>query len=160
MGLVGQWVQNIRTLRILGWVSEFEKKILKVREFETENRLMMLTNSQTMNSISSSITFIINIVAVISYLSVTNNRMSSGTLLALLWIIGIFLTKPFRQMPWFFTFLFDSWTSLRRVNLFLRLKNIDHVKRAQEIHKIDLLDQAPPDLIVQNLNLEINFLGD
>ncbi len=155
MGLVGQWVQNIRTLRILGWVSEFEKKILKVREFETLNRLSMLTNGQTMNSISSSITFIINIVAVISFLSVTNNKMSSGTLLALLWIIGIFLTKPFRQMPWFFTFLFDSWTSLRRVNLFLRLKNIEHVQRAQEIHKIDLLDQAPPDLIIQNLNLEI-----
>jgi ATP-binding cassette subfamily B multidrug efflux pump len=52
-GLVNEWIQNIRILRILGWVGAFEKKIFTKREEETQNRLRMVTNGQFMSSISS-----------------------------------------------------------------------------------------------------------
>ena len=53
----------------------------------------------------------------------TKQQVTGGELLALLWIVGIFLTRPFRQMPWFFTFAFDSWTSLKRLEEFFSIKN-------------------------------------
>lgn len=123
IGLVNEWVQNIRTIRILGWTRHFEKNIFDKREVETRNRVLMVTNGQVMNSISSSITFFINIVALGSLIFYSKHSLTSGELLALLWIVGIFLTRPFRQMPWFFTFAFDSWTSLKRLEQFFATKN-------------------------------------
>lgn len=123
IGLVNEWVQNIRTIRILGWTVHFEKNIYEKRVVETRNRVMMVTNGQTMNAISSSITFVLNVVALGSLIFYSNHAMTSGELLALLWIVAIFLTRPFRQMPWFFTFAFDSWTSLRRLEEFFATQN-------------------------------------
>ncbi|MFS4457682.1 ABC transporter ATP-binding protein [Bdellovibrio sp. HCB2-146] len=123
IGLVNEWIQNIRTIRILGWTVHFEKNIFAKREIETKNRVLMVTNGQVMNAISSSITFMLNVVALGSLVLHTKHTITSGELLALLWIVGIFLTRPFRQMPWFFTFAFDSWTSLRRLEEFFATKN-------------------------------------
>ena len=53
-GLVNEWIQNIRILRILGWVESFEKKIFKKRKEETLNRLQMLTNGQFMSILNIS----------------------------------------------------------------------------------------------------------
>lgn len=123
IALVNEWVQNIRTLRILGWTSDFEKSIFDKRKGETINRVRMVTNGQVMNSVSSSITFVLNVVALVSLIYFSKHRVTGGELMALLWIVGVFLTRPFRQMPWFFTFAFDSWTSLTRLEDFLRVKN-------------------------------------
>ena len=123
IGLVNEWVQNIRTIRILGWTVHFEKNIYDKRVVETRNRVLMVTNGQAMNAISSSITFVLNVVALGSLVFYSKHTMTSGELLALLWIVGIFLTRPFRQMPWFFTFAFDSWTSLRRLEEFFATQN-------------------------------------
>ncbi|MCX7979043.1 MAG: ABC transporter transmembrane domain-containing protein, partial [Bdellovibrionaceae bacterium] len=68
LGYVNEWIQNIRTLRILGWVPAFEERIFSVRRAETENRVRMVTNGQLMNAISSTITFILNVVALTSAL--------------------------------------------------------------------------------------------
>lgn len=123
IGLVNEWVQNIRTIRILGWIHHFEKNIFAKRIIETKNRITMVTNGQVMNAVSSSITFILNLVALGTLVFFSKHEITSGELLALLWIVGIFLTRPFRQMPWFFTFAFDSWTSLKRLENFLNTKN-------------------------------------
>lgn len=123
IALVNEWIQNIRTIRILGWLSYFEKNIFAKRQVETENRVIMVTNGQMMNSISTSITFVLNVVTLASLIYYTKRDVTSGELLTLLWIVGVFLTRPFRQMPWFFTFAFDSWTSLQRLENFLRIKN-------------------------------------
>ena len=45
--------------------------------------------------------------------------VTPGELFALLWILGVFLTRPFRQTPWIFTFTLDSISSLRRVAAYL-----------------------------------------
>jgi ABC-type multidrug transport system fused ATPase/permease subunit len=155
IGLVSEWIQNIRTLRILGWVENFEDKIFQVRKVETVNRIRMVTNGQAMNSISSSVTFLLNLTALGSLIYLSNQPVTTGTLLALLWIIGVFLTRPFRQMPWFFTFLFDSWTSLKRVSDFLSLQNSEAQKRAGEFQKLQAVTSAELALSIQNLNLNI-----
>ncbi|MGZ3749581.1 MAG: ABC transporter transmembrane domain-containing protein, partial [Pseudobdellovibrionaceae bacterium] len=123
IALVNEWIQNIRTIRILGWLSLFEKNIFIKRELETANRVAMVTNGQIMNSISTSITFVLNVVTLVSLIYYSKRQVTSGELLALLWIVGVFLTRPFRQMPWFFTFGFDSWTSLQRLESFLKITN-------------------------------------
>lgn len=155
IGLVNEWIQNIRTLRILGWIHAFEQKIFRVRQIETVNRIRMVTNGQAMNSISSSVTFILNLVAVISLVKLSDQQVTTGTLMALLWIIGVFLTRPFRQMPWFFMFMFDSWTSLKRVDSFLNLKNFEAHVRPSEFVKVRPLANTGTALSVKNLNLSI-----
>ena len=155
IGIVNEWVQNMRTLRILGWVEAYEEKIFSVRRVETLNRIRMVTNGQAMNSISSSVTFILNLTALITVVYWSDAHVTTGTLMGLLWIVGIFLTRPFRQMPWFFTFLFDSWTSLKRVDQFLSLKNQDAHVRPENFLKIKSLAAPEPALSVHNLNLSI-----
>lgn len=123
LGFVNEWVQNIRTLRILGWVEIIEQKIINKREVETRNRVRMVTNGQVMNSISTSFTFIVNIVTLSLLVMYYKRDLSPGEIFALLWILGVFLTRPFRQMPWFFTFAFDAATSIARIETFLSAKN-------------------------------------
>lgn len=122
-GLVNEWVQNIRTLRILGWMTAFEDTIFDKRVVETENRVRMVTNGQLMNSVSTSVTFALNIATLGSLTWWNSQTLTPGEILALLWILGVFLTRPFRQMPWFFTFMFDAWTSLRRLQQFIDTAN-------------------------------------
>ncbi len=118
-GLVNEWIQNIRLLRILGWVESFERKIFAKREEETVNRVRMVTNGQMMGAFGSSINFFMNLVAVITLVSVKGAAATPGDYFALLWIFGVFLSRPFRQVPWIFTFTFDGWTSIKRVEAFL-----------------------------------------
>lgn len=155
VGLVNEWVQNIRALRILSWVEAFESKIFQVRKVETFNRLLMVTNGQTMNSISSSVSFLLNLTALVSLIYMTPTPITTGTLLALLWIVGVFLTRPFRQLPWFFTFLFDSWTSMKRLEAYFALENRNDQQRSPEFHKLQSLAGSEIALKIQNLNLKI-----
>lgn len=156
IALVNEWIQNIRTIRILGWLNYFEKNIFNKRQVETENRVYMVTNGQVMNSISTSITFVLNVVTLGSLIYYSKRQVTGGELLALLWIVGVFLTRPFRQMPWFFTFGFDSWTSLQRLESFLRVENETPAKRPAEALAAPvgaLTDSLALD--VRNLNLAI-----
>ncbi len=157
IALVNEWIQNIRTIRILGWISYFEKNIFSKRQIETTNRIGMVTNGQTMNAVASSITFVLNIVALSSFIYYSNNTMTGGDLLALLWIVGVFLTRPFRQMPWFFTFGFDAWTSVQRLESFLNIRNANQKLANEEASKEPLSVAAPSEIAldVQNLNLQI-----
>jgi len=119
-GLVSEWVQNIRTLRILGWVESAEKRIFALRRRETENRKKMVTNGQVMNSIASSATFGLNLLAILLLLRIRRAsggdvNPTPGELLSLLWILGVFLARPLRQLPWMIVMTFDALSSLRRL---------------------------------------------
>ncbi len=154
IGLVNEWVQNIRTLRILSWLPYFENKIFQVRRTETTNRIKMVTNGQIMNAISSTVTFALNVVTLGSIVFFSTEKLTPGEMMALLWILTVFLTRPFRQMPWFFTFAFDSWTSLKRLSHFLETQ-------ADEKHFSGSSAEKTPDssalaLKVTGLNLKIN----
>lgn len=123
--LVNEWLQNIRTLKILNWVPAFETRIFNMRERETLNRIRMVTNGQIMNSITSHAPFLFNIVAGSVLVLVQNRTLTAGEIWAVFWILGLFLNRPLRQLPWFFTFAFDSLTSSRRLQSFFNLKSFD-----------------------------------
>lgn len=118
-GLVGEWIQNMRLLRVLGWMESYERRIFAKRIEETANRIDMVTNGQMMGAIGSSISFFINLTGIATVVYLRDGETSPGELLAMLWIFGVFLARPFRAIPWIFTFLLDALTSLRRVESFL-----------------------------------------
>jgi ABC-type multidrug transport system fused ATPase/permease subunit len=168
VGIVNEWIQSIRLLRILGWTESFERKIFQKREEETANRITMVTNGQFMNAYGSSINFLINLAA-IAFLVFVKDRegfagaesggrsvVSPGELFALLWIFGVFLQRSFRQLPWFFTFLLDSATSFRRLERhFARPSDAGSFALRQE--KLSTLPKSEPlSLQVKGLNLSIN----
>ncbi len=155
-GLVSEWIQNMRTLRILGWIDYFESKIFKVRVIETQNRIEMVTNGQFMNAWSSSINYVLNFVLILWALKYRGTPVTSGEILSLLWIVGVFLTRPFRQLPWFFTFVFDSWTSIKRLAFFFETENSRSPFRTYNARERPLLDLSQPAISVKNLNLVIN----
>lgn len=150
LGLANEWVQNIRTLRILGWTEIFEFKIIQKRILETENRVSMVTNGQLMNSITTTFTFLLNVSTIGLMVFYYKRTLSPGEMFALLWILGVFLTRPFRQMPWFFTFAFDSATSISRIEDFLNLKN-KFLHRYPEL----ISEDRKEILVLEKLQLEI-----
>jgi ATP-binding cassette, subfamily B, multidrug efflux pump len=130
MGLVNEWIQNMKSLKILNWISAFENKIILKRKEETINRILMVTNGQIMNSFSASITFWLNLFVLI-FILITSTSMTStidkSHLLILLWVMGIFLARPLRQLPWLLTMMFDALTSVNRLYDYYKLKNIESV---------------------------------
>lgn len=149
MGLVNEWIQNIRGLKILNWIEGFENKIIRKRREETTNRVAMVTNGQVMNSISSSINFWLNLSILSFFIWFTDRQLSKSDIIALLWVTSVFLSRPLRQLPWFFTFVFDAWTSFKRLGEFLGLTNQDfQIKSQIPKNKNSLLE-------IENLSLQI-----
>ncbi len=151
MGLVNEWIQNIRGLKILNWIEGFESKIIKKRREETNNRLAMVTNGQIMNSISSSVTFWLNLMVLVFFVWIEPRPLSKVELIALLWVTTVFLARPLRQLPWFFTFIFDAWTSFRRLADFMDLKNQDEII----LHPFESFSENVK-VKIENLRLTIN----
>lgn len=149
MGLVNEWIQNIRGLKTLNWIEGFENKIIKKRREETVNRIHMLTNGQVMNSISSSVTFWLNLSMLGFFIWYYDKSFTKADLISLLWVTTVFLSRPLRQLPWFFTFVFDAWTSYKRLADFLNLQNQNEFI----LSKV----KTEPELIleIENLNLQI-----
>ncbi len=168
-GLVNEWIQNIRLLRILGWIESYEKKIFRKREEETLNRIKMVTNGQMMGAFGSSINFFMNLAAVATLARLKGSAATPGDYFALLWIFGVFLSRPFRQVPWIFTFTFDGWTSIKRIEGFLRRHtgSMDELRdvfalasaRQNELHPAGLgkrtVQKSPQGMVVKGLNLKI-----
>lgn len=142
MGLVNEWIQNIKNLRIANWSAAYEKIIIKKRVEETDNRIAMVTNGQLMNSFSSSITFWLNL-AVLTYFIIHNiESVKKEDILILIWVVGVFLARPLRQLPWLLTFYFDAKTSYHRLMDFYSIVNQEPVIKK---------DFTPPELRNQNL---------
>ncbi len=151
MGLVNEWIQNIKSLKILNWINAFESKILKKRKEETHNRILMVTNGQIMNSFSASITFWLNLFVLIFILYTNSQHLDKSQLLILLWVMGIFLARPLRQLPWLLTMMFDALTSVNRLYDYYKLKNIDSVfQTTKQMHSNTVLE-------IKNLNLTMHL---
>ncbi|MFN8946076.1 MAG: ABC transporter ATP-binding protein [Pseudobdellovibrionaceae bacterium] len=165
IGIVNEWIQNIRLLKVLSWLHAYEKMIFDVRKIETKNRVSMVSNGQSMNAITSSITFFLNLFVLYLFLKSHPGEISAGTVFALFWVVGVFLSRPFRQMPWFFTFLFDSWTSTQRVRNFFDLENSNPEKskelsyefkqKAKEPETVNFIPEAETAIQISNLNLNL-----
>lgn len=163
MGLVNEWIQNIRGLKTLNWIEGFENKIIKKRREETVNRIHMLTNGQVMNTISSSIMFILNLAMLGFFIWFYDKSFSKADIISLLWVTTVFLSRPLRQLPWFFTFVFDAWTSFKRLAEFLNLENQPEVvksyARTDENHILEVKNlnlQIAGRELLKNINLDIS----
>ncbi|MCK6597802.1 MAG: ABC transporter permease, partial [Bdellovibrionaceae bacterium] len=156
LGIVNEWVQNIRTLRILGWTEIFEFKIIQKRILETDNRVKMVTNGQIMNSVTTTATFFINVCTLGTLVCFSKKILTPGEIFSLLWILGVFLTRPFRQMPWFFTFAFDASTSIKRLESFFKISNLVD-PQIPEVVAPQLKEQ---NLAIQVKGLKLNILND
>ncbi|MCS6837810.1 MAG: ABC transporter ATP-binding protein/permease [Bdellovibrionaceae bacterium] len=156
LGFITEWIQNIRTIRMMNWMPYFENKIHKARFVEANNRLAMLKNGQTMNTISSSMTFIIS-----GYLIWRQHNLSAGNIMAIFWIVSIYLTRPFRHFPWFLTNAIDAWTSTKRIAEILRIPTSENTINESPdsfLQSIGLQNTTTivPSITVTNLNLTIN----
>ena len=158
-GIVNEWVQNIRALRILGWIDRFEKKIFTKREEETDNRVAMVTNGQAMNALASSVTFFINICGVASLIYIQGRTLEPGVLLALFWVFGVFLVRPFRQFPWFFVFCLDGFSSVKRIQAYLSSSDIGEEEEREAMTTEPISLRGPRGLKVEGLNSTINGLN-
>lgn len=173
-GLVAEWIQNIRTLRILGWIKPIEAKIFKVRKRETKNRLGMLTNGQVMNAFANTGTYLLNILSIILLVNIrksTHELPTAGELLSLLWILGVFLARPLRQFPWSIVISMDAFSSIMRMQRALQLPVMQpqvtdgftscaEPNTALEIIGLNLDSDEKP--LLRNINLHIQkgeFIG-
>ncbi len=133
---VADWILNIRSLRILGWMPFMEKRILGIRERETRNRIQMVTNGQALNSVATTSTYVLNILAVVFLLAETNrigSQVTAGDALGLMWVMNVFLMRPIRMLPWTIVIGIDAFTSLRRLQNALNLE----IKTARVLENVD-----------------------
>lgn len=153
-GLVNEWIQNVRALRALGWMTAFERKIFKKRIEETDNRLAMVANGQTMAAMGASIGFLLNLAGIYAlvHLRPAGAVLTPGEITAMFWALGVYLAKPLRGIPWILTFGLDAYTSIRRIEKFLVLKS-------DRLNVLDLPKQTeppqPPLLDIRDLNLKL-----
>ena len=152
-GLVNEWVQNIRSLRALGWIEAFEAKMFGKRIEETSNRVDMVSNGQTMASIGASIGFFLNLAGIFALVKMRpEGQLSPGELTATFWALGVYLAKPLRGVPWILTFTMDSYTSIKRIETFLALKS-ENIRVASSTEVPRAADF--PYLEIRNLNLSL-----
>jgi ATP-binding cassette subfamily B multidrug efflux pump len=153
-GLVNEWIQNIRALRALGWTESFENKIQRKRIQETDNRVAMVSNGQTMASIGASIGFFLNLAGIYALIKMRpESELSPGELTATFWALGVYLAKPLRGIPWILTFTMDSYTSIKRVERFLGLKS-ENIHAANQSADV-ALGEVTPYLEIRDLNLNL-----
>lgn len=121
LAIVNEWLQNMRIIRILGWTEKFESDIQKKRVEETGNRIKMVTNGSTMNSIAQVAPLIMNVVGILVLTAAHREQVSPGDVFALLWIFGVFLARPIRNLPWTLVIFMDGRTSCKRLERFFSL---------------------------------------
>jgi ATP-binding cassette, subfamily B, multidrug efflux pump len=153
-GLVNEWIQNIRSLRALGWIESFEKKIFRKRIEETGNRVAMVSNGQTMASLGASIGFFLNLAGIYALVKMRpDGALSAGELTATFWALGVYLARPLRGIPWILTFTLDAYTSIRRVERFLNLKS-DNIRI--DSTPVPSTSSPPPYLEITRLSLTLD----
>ena len=81
----------------------------------------MVTNGSAMNSIAQVAPLIINVVGVAVLINYNHEHVTPGDVFALLWIFGVFLARPIRNLPWTLVIFLDGYTSCGRLEKFFRL---------------------------------------
>jgi ATP-binding cassette subfamily B multidrug efflux pump len=137
VAVVTEWLNNIRSIKILDWTNHFEMKIKNTREQETQNRLTMVTNGSTLNSISYSSPYFINLISVFILVKFNKGHISPGEIFSLLWIFGVILTRPMRMLPMLLVTIIDCYSSIKRVEDFLGLESENEKKYIENKTKIN-----------------------
>lgn len=154
LSIVNEWLQNIRILRVLGWIEHFESRIRNKREEETQNRLSMVTNGSIMNAIAQAAPLVINAVGVFALIKHANRELTPGDIFGVLWVLGVFLNRPTRMIPWTIVVLLDALTSIRRLEKYFVLDTEAQIdtQETTSVKNAALLTSAP--LSVRSLFLK------
>lgn len=156
LAVVNEWLQNMRIIRVLGWTKNFEHKIFLKRIEETLNRLKMVTNGSVMNSIAQVAPLIVNVVGIATLIHYRHDKVMPGDIFALLWIFGVFMARPIRNMPWNLVIFLDGQTSCRRLQKFFKMPEEPHATPPPPaIHVARAGTDLGPAVAVTGLNLHI-----
>ncbi len=120
VAIINEWLQNMRAVRMLGWIKNFEERIFSARFSETAARLRQVSNGSGMNGLMQVAPYILNAVA-LSY-AATQPEVSPGSLVAALWLCGVFMVRPLRSIPWTLVSGLDALASARRLENYLSLQ--------------------------------------
>lgn len=150
ISVVNEWLQNIRVIRVLGWTATFEQKIFACRRKETSDRLRMVTNGSSMNSIAQVTPLLLNVVGVLTLIQMTHSHVTPGEIFSLLWVFGVFLARPVRMLPWALIVALDALTSNKRLHSFFNSE-----AEPVLLLKNPVVLAQPAAIEVQDLNLTI-----
>ena len=145
LGVINEWIQNIRALKALGWVPSFERKIERFGDLELRQRYRMVLNVGVMNSLSGITPYFLSIAGVVSLLYFKEG-FSAGDVFGVLWVLGAFLISPLRITPWIVVIGLDAATSLRRIEEYLQ-------KPYQPLSTGESEPAPTGDLVVKGLSL-------
>ena len=120
VAIINEWLQNMRAVRMLGWSKKFEEKIFNERGNETDARLRQVSNGSAMNGVMQVAPYMLNAVA-LTYIAL-RPEVSAGSLVAALWLCGVFMVRPLRSFPWALVNTLDAMTSVRRLENYLALE--------------------------------------
>ena len=120
VAIINEWLQNMRAVRMLGWIRNFEDRIFTARATETNARLRQVSNGSGMNGLMQVAPYILNAVA-LSY-AATRPDITPGSLVAALWLCGVFMVRPLRSIPWTLVSSLDALASARRLENYLSLE--------------------------------------
>jgi ATP-binding cassette, subfamily B, multidrug efflux pump len=160
VALVNEWLQNIKIIRILGWTSVFEAKIFAKRQAESNTRLGMVTNGSTLNSIAQVAPLIVNVVGVCVLIRLHADTLKPGDIFVMLWIFGVFLTRPLRNLPWTLVVFLDGKSSCRRLEKFFRLPvEIQAREVPSEVSLVRSSQATGPAIVIEGLSLQLGDRG-
>jgi ABC-type multidrug transport system fused ATPase/permease subunit len=153
IAIVNEWLQNIRIIRILDWTDFFEAKIFKTRVEETANRVTMVTNGSAMNSLAQVAPLLINVVGIITLVRYLDRPPTPGDIFGLMWVFGVFLARPLRNIPWTLVMYLDGYSSAQRLEEFFSLP----VEKSSDGQESSIVgdNAAAPALDVSGLSLEL-----
>ena len=146
LGAINEWIQNIRAIKALNWLSSFEGRIENLGTRELNQRYKMVLNVGVMNSLSGITPYFLSIAGVVSLLYYKAD-FTAGDIFGIIWILGAFLIAPLRITPWIIVIALDAATSLRRVEAFLQAPS-------QSLPDNSKAPANPSDLVVQDLSLD------
>ena len=155
LGVVNEWIQNIKSLKLLGWVTPFEGKLKQRMKVATRDRVKVVTWAATMNTFAEMIPMLLNVVGVTTLLLTRPEPPSPGEVLGILWVLAVFLAVPMRALPWVFVLSMDAKTSLARIEEYLQTEDETDEHHSSRAQVTALAPQSAPAFQVENLRVQL-----
>ena len=97
----------------------------------------MVTNGSTLNSISYTAPFFINLITLYFLIEFSGRALKPGEAFGLLWIFGVILTRPIRMLPILIIMGSDCYASTKKIENFLSLESEPNKLLNSENKKLD-----------------------
>jgi ABC-type multidrug transport system fused ATPase/permease subunit len=78
----------------------------------------MVTNGSVMNSFAQVAPLIINITGIMVLIQAKGTATTAGDVFAMMWVFGVFMSRPIRNSPWTVVMYLDGVTSCKRLEAF------------------------------------------